>query len=93
MDAGTVAGVPGIPLAVALPQSHFFLLKSTRKKARVAFDAVAALGLTNVTVLPDQAEAWFEENAVDLFTAGAFARRSAISLFLPALKHKTLVLL
>ena len=58
---------------MALPQSHFFLLESTRKKARVVFDAVAALGLTNVTVLPDQAEAWFEENAVDLVTARAFA--------------------
>ena len=93
-DAGTGAGFPGIPLAVALPESHFFLLESTQKKARFVLDAVAQLGLTNVTVLPDRAEAWLEENAVDLVTARAFApMERAIPLLMPAFKHKTRVLL
>ena len=93
-DAGTGAGFPGIPLAVVLPESHFFLLESTRKKARFVSDALAELGLTNVTVLPDRAEAWLEENAVDLVTARAFApMERAIPLLMPAFKHKTRVLL
>ena len=93
-DAGTGAGFPGIPLAVVLPESHFFLLESTQKKARFVSDAVAELGLTNVTVLPDRAEAWLEENAVDLVTARAFApMERAIPLLMPAFKHKTRVLL
>ncbi len=93
-DAGTGPGFPGIPLAVVLSESHFFLLESTQKKARFVMDAVAALGLTNVTVLPNRAEAWLEENAVDLVTARAFApMERAIPLLLPALKHKTRVLL
>ena len=93
-DAGTGPGFPGIPLAVVLPESHFFLLESTQKKARFVMDAVAALGLTNVTVLPDRAEAWLEENAVDLVTARAFApMERAIPLLMPALRHKTRVLL
>ena len=77
-----------------LPESHFFLLESTRKKARFVSDALAELGLTNVTVLPDRAEAWLEENAVDLVTARAFApMERAIPLLMPAFKHKTRVLL
>ncbi len=93
-DAGTGAGFPGIPLAVVLPESHFFLLESTQKKARFVSDALAELGLTNVTVLPDRAEAWLEENAVDLVTARAFApMERAIPLLMPAFKHKTRVLL
>ena len=93
-DAGTGPGFPGIPLAVALPESHFFLLESTQKKARFVSDTVAALGLTNITVLSDRAEAWLEEHAVDLVTARAFAPvERAIPLLMPALKHKTRVLL
>ena len=93
-DAGTGPGYPGIPLAVVLPEAHFFLLESTQKKARFVAEAVAALGLTNVTVLPDRAEAWLEENAVDLVTARAFApMERAIPLLMPAFRHKTRVLL
>ena len=93
-DAGTGPGFPGIPLALVLPESHFFLLESTQKKARFVADAVATLGLKNVTVLPDRAEAWLEENAVDVVTARAFAPvERAIPLLMPALKHKTRVLL
>ena len=93
-DAGAGPGFPSIPLAAALPETHFFLLESTQKKARFLAEAAAALGLTNVTAVPERAEAWLEENAVDLVTARAFApMERAIPMLLPALKHKTRVLL
>lgn len=57
-DIGSGAGFPGLPLAVANPQRHFTLVESTGKKARFLQHAIGALGLTNVKVANDRAEAW-----------------------------------
>ncbi len=73
MDAGTGAGFPGIPLAVALPDTQFLLVDSTQKKARFVESAVAALGLDNVEVCAERAEDLFRKNRVDLITARAVA--------------------
>jgi 16S rRNA (guanine527-N7)-methyltransferase len=55
-DVGSGGGVPGIPLAIALPDARVTLIESTKKKAVFLSDTVAQLGLTNVTVLPMRAE-------------------------------------
>lgn len=55
-DVGTGGGVPGIPLAIALPQAEMILIEATQKKAAFLEKTVAALGLTNVTVRADRAE-------------------------------------
>jgi 16S rRNA (guanine527-N7)-methyltransferase len=93
-DAGTGAGHPGIPLALALPETHFILLESTQKKARFVEAAVADLGLTNVEVFPVRAEDWLATNQVDIVTARAVAPlERAIPLFLGALRKGARVLL
>jgi 16S rRNA (guanine527-N7)-methyltransferase len=56
IDVGSGGGLPGLPLAVALPRLRFTLLEATGKKARFIEQAVAALQLTNVAVLNDRAE-------------------------------------
>ena len=56
LDLGTGAGLPGIPLAVALPELRFVLLDGNGKKARFCRHAAAALGLANVEVIEGRAE-------------------------------------
>lgn len=46
VDVGTGGGLPGIPLAIALPQNSFLLLDSTRKKVEAVRQMVNALGLS-----------------------------------------------
>jgi len=51
LDAGSGAGFPGIPLAVALPTVRFTLLERSAKKCAFLDNCRALLGLGNVTVL------------------------------------------
>ena len=93
-DAGSGAGFPGIPLAIALPEIEFVLLESTQKKARFIESAVEALGLKNVDVLPDRAEDWLRSNRPSIVTARAVAPLiRALPLFTPAMKRGSRILL
>ncbi|MGB9428325.1 MAG: 16S rRNA (guanine(527)-N(7))-methyltransferase RsmG [Gammaproteobacteria bacterium] len=56
LDVGTGAGLPGIPLAIALPEHYFILLDGNGKKTRFVTQAVTALGLKNVEVVQARAE-------------------------------------
>lgn len=86
-DAGTGAGFPGIPLAVALPHVRFTLVESTQKKARFVETAVAELGLANVRVVPRRAEEWLRSNRVDIVTARAVAPLSRAAGYFGAAIH------
>lgn len=48
MDAGTGGGFPGIPLAILLPKTKFYLVDSIGKKIKVVQAVAEALGLDNV---------------------------------------------
>lgn len=56
IDVGSGGGLPGIPLAIALPQIRFALLEATGKKARFLQEVVNQLALTNADVINDRAE-------------------------------------
>lgn len=56
LDLGSGAGLPGIPLAIALPELRFVLLDGNGKKVRFCRHAVTALGLPNVEVVEERAE-------------------------------------
>jgi 16S rRNA (guanine527-N7)-methyltransferase len=60
VDVGSGPGLPGLPLAVALPGARFVLLEAAARKCRFLERAVAACGLTNVEVVHDRAETWTE---------------------------------
>ena len=87
LDAGTGPGFPGLPLALTLPGTRFTLAESTQKKARFLESAVAALGLSNVTVSAMRAEDFLKLQRVDVITARAIAPISrALALFGPAIR-------
>ncbi len=56
IDIGTGAGLPGIPLAICLPEIEFVLLDSNAKKTRFVQQAVLELKLKNVTVCHSRVE-------------------------------------
>ncbi|MDZ4832103.1 MAG: 16S rRNA (guanine(527)-N(7))-methyltransferase RsmG [Phycisphaerae bacterium] len=56
LDVGSGAGLPGIPLAIVLPELRCTLLEATGKKVKFLEGVVAALGLTNVDVIAARAE-------------------------------------
>ncbi|HEY3442822.1 MAG TPA: 16S rRNA (guanine(527)-N(7))-methyltransferase RsmG [Paludibaculum sp.] len=94
LDAGTGAGLPGIPLSVVLPEVRFTLSESTQKKAHFVEAAAQTLALPNVTVNARRAEDFLKEQPVDLITARAVAPViRALGLFAPAIRAGARVLL
>jgi 16S rRNA (guanine527-N7)-methyltransferase len=73
LDVGAGGGLPGIPLAIALPQKRFTLLDSNGKKTRFLNQCVLELGLTNVTVIHGRAEACQPEQPFTQVSSRAFA--------------------
>lgn len=72
-DLGTGPGLPGIPLAIAVPSLQVTLVESNGKKARFLREAVRALGLGNARVAESRAEALDEPGAYAAITARALA--------------------
>jgi 16S rRNA (guanine527-N7)-methyltransferase len=56
VDVGAGAGFPGLPVKLALPETHLTLVESVGKKARFLEHLVGVLGLSGVEVYPGRAE-------------------------------------
>lgn len=73
-DLGTGPGVPGLPLAIALPDLRVALVESASRKCAFLDRAVIAAEAPNAGVVHARAEAWPEGlGAFDLVTARALA--------------------
>jgi 16S rRNA (guanine527-N7)-methyltransferase len=73
LDAGSGAGFPGIPVAVARPDIQVVLLDSNHKKAAFLRQAVADLQLKNATVVCERVETWQAAEKFDCIISRAFA--------------------
>lgn len=56
MDLGTGGGLPGLPLAILMPEVQFHLIDSIGKKVRVAQEIATAIGLRNVRTTHSRVE-------------------------------------
>jgi 16S rRNA (guanine527-N7)-methyltransferase len=73
-DLGAGAGLPGLPLAIALPGTNVSLVESSARKCEFLERAVFECRLHNTDVVNARAEAWPEGlGRFDLVTARALA--------------------
>ena len=70
-DIGSGAGLPGIPMAIVLPDTRFTLIEPMERRSDWLISVVEELGLTNVEVLRARAEEVGE--AFDIVTARALS--------------------
>jgi 16S rRNA (guanine527-N7)-methyltransferase len=80
IDIGTGAGLPGIPLAICLPQLSFTLLDSNAKKTRFVQQAVLELKLANVQICQCRVEDYQPGQRFSTVLTRAFAELSDIIL-------------
>lgn len=73
IDVGTGPGLPGIPLAIVRPDSHFTLLDSLGKRIRFLRQVQHELGLTNIEPVQSRVEEFIPERPFDGVISRAFA--------------------
>lgn len=73
IDVGTGPGLPGIPLAIVRPDSHFTLLDSLGKRVRFLRQVQHELKLDNITPVQSRVEEFPAEPPFDGVISRAFA--------------------
>jgi len=73
IDVGTGAGLPGIPLAILMPEVQFTLVDSNSKKTRFVQQAIMELQIKNITVIHARIENLGYEGQYDAVLSRAFA--------------------
>ena len=73
-DAGSGAGLPGIPLAIARPEWSVVLAEANQKKAAFLRQATMELGLHNASVHEGRVESWHPAPDFAIVISRAFAR-------------------
>lgn len=71
-DVGSGAGLPGIPMAIALPEANFVLIEPMERRSSWMVEVVEELGLSNVEVRRARAEEVLDLK-FDIVTARAVA--------------------
>lgn len=72
LDVGAGGGLPGVPLAIALPERSFTLLDSNSKKTRFLTQCRLELQLPNLTVVHARAEHFPAGETFEQITSRAF---------------------
>lgn len=83
-DAGSGAGLPGIPLAVARPEWRVALAEASQKKAAFLRQTAIALRLKNVEIYEGRVEAWQPGSRFAVVISRAFA---GLAQFIAACRH------
>jgi 16S rRNA (guanine527-N7)-methyltransferase len=79
-DLGAGAGVPGLPLAIALPSAAVTLVESNGRKCEFIARTIERCGLSNAGVVNARAEAWPDGlDRFDLVTARAVAPLAVVA--------------
>ncbi|KTD57553.1 16S rRNA (guanine(527)-N(7))-methyltransferase RsmG [Legionella shakespearei] len=73
LDVGTGAGLPGIPLAIAMPDAQFVLLDSNGKKIRFLNEVKRKLNLKNLETVQFRVENYHPAQGFDTVTSRAFS--------------------
>lgn len=73
IDVGAGAGLPGIPLAIAMSNTQFVLLDSNGKKCRFMTQAKGIFGLNNIEVITNRVEDFMPDGCFDTVVTRAFA--------------------
>lgn len=74
VDIGAGAGLPGLPLAIALPGAVVALVESNARKCAFIEEAVVACDLPNARAVCERVEAWTDGlGRADVVTARALA--------------------
>ena len=84
LDVGSGAGLPGVPIAVAMPQVRVTMLDSNQKKTAFIQHALGELRLTNANVVCARVEDWNSEEPFQIVTSRAY---SELRLFVEQTKH------
>jgi 16S rRNA (guanine527-N7)-methyltransferase len=71
-DVGSGAGLPGIPMAIAMPEAHFVLIEPMERRSNWMLEVIEELGLTNAEVRRARAEE-LTDLKFDIVTARAVA--------------------
>ena len=83
-DAGSGAGLPGIPLAVARPEWRIVLADASAKKTAFLRQAALELGLRNVEVHQGRVEQWHPPQRFLVVISRAFAE---LARFIEVCRH------
>ena len=73
LDVGSGAGLPGIPLAIAMPESLWTMLDSNARKTRFIRQALAHCGLRNAQVVQSRVQDYHAPDSPDYIVSRAFA--------------------
>jgi 16S rRNA (guanine527-N7)-methyltransferase len=73
LDVGSGAGLPGIPLALAVPELQVTVLDSSHKKTTFLRQSKAELGLSNLQVVCERVEAYQPKQAFHTIVSRAFS--------------------
>ena len=84
LDVGSGAGLPGIPLAICLPDLQVTVIDSNSKKVSFMRQAKAELGIANLEVLGGRVEEIASTKKFEIIISRAF---SDLSLFISLTHH------